>query len=92
MALDVGLGVLTAQVPRHSGRTVAEEYQDILAVAQVADSVGLDSIWVAEHHGASDCWLPSVTVMLGALAAVTRRVYLGTAVALAPFQSPLRFA
>lgn len=54
--------------------------------------MGVDSFWVSEHHGAADSYLPSLLVMLGAVSVVTKRLRLGTAVVLAPFQHPLRFA
>lgn len=92
MSLHAGLGLFTGQVPPDSSQSVAQEYADILALAQVAEDVGFDSFWVSEHHNAEDAYLPSMTVMLGALAAVTKRMVLGTAVVLGPFQHPLRFA
>jgi probable F420-dependent oxidoreductase len=92
MSLHVGLGLFTGQVPPGHVRSVAEEYEDILALARVAEAVGFDSLWVSEHHGAADSYLPSLPVMLAAVAAVTKRLLLGTAVVLGPFQHPLRFA
>lgn len=71
---------------------MADEYAEILDLARLAEDTGFDSLWVSEHHGAADSYLPSLIVMLGAIAAVTGRLRLGTAVALAPFQHPLRFA
>jgi len=92
MSLHIGLGLFTGQVPPGGGRSVADEYEDILALAGIAEEVGFDSFWVSEHHGAVDSYLPSLTVMLAAVAAVTKRLLLGTAVVLGPFQHPLRFA
>lgn len=92
MPLRVGLGLFTGQVPPQSGRTVAAEYDDILELCRLADRTGFDSVWVSEHHGAADSYLPALTVMLGAMAAVTQRVELGMGVVLGPFQHPLRFA
>jgi len=90
--LRVGLGLFTGQLPPGSGRTFAQEYADILALSRDAEEAGFDSVWVSEHHGAADGYLPSLTVMLAALAAVTSRVELGMGVVLGPFQHPLRFA
>ena len=92
MTLRIGLGLFTGQVPPDQGRTIAQEYSDILGLARLAEQVGFDSFWVSEHHGAEDSYLPSLIVMLAAVAAVTDRITLGTAVVLAPFQQPLRFA
>jgi probable F420-dependent oxidoreductase len=88
----VGLGTISGQVPSDGVRSVADTYRDILALARIADEIGLDSLWFSEHHGAADDHLPSPLVMLAAAAAVTTRIALGSGVALAPFQHPLRFA
>ena len=90
--LKVGLGLFTGQLPPGGARTAAEEYDDILELCRLAEETGFDSVWVSEHHGAADSYLPSLTVMLGAIAAVTKRVELGMGVVLGPFQHPLRFA
>lgn len=92
MSVRFGLGLFTGQVPPGSARTIADEYADLLMLARLAESTGYDSLWVSEHHSSADGHLPSLMVMLAAVAAVTERLTLGTAVALAPFQHPLRFA
>jgi len=79
-------------VPPGSGRTQAQEYEDILGLTRAAEAAGFDSVWVSEHHGAADGYLPSLTVLQAAMAAVTKRVELGQGVVLGPFQHPLRFA
>jgi alkanesulfonate monooxygenase SsuD/methylene tetrahydromethanopterin reductase-like flavin-dependent oxidoreductase (luciferase family) len=88
----VGLGTISGQVPSDGLRSVADTYRDILALARIADEIGIDSLWFSEHHGAADDHLPSPIVMLAAAAAVTTRIALGSGVALAPFQHPIRFA
>lgn len=92
MTLRVGLGLFTCQVPPDAAHGVADEYEDLLGLARVAEELEFDSFWVSEHHGAADAYLPSLTVMLGALAAVTSKILLGTGVVLGPLQPPLRFA
>jgi probable F420-dependent oxidoreductase len=92
MTVTVGFGVLTGQVRPASAGSVADEYRLMLDLAREAEDAGFDAVWVSEHHGAEDGYLPSTLPVLAAMAAVTHRIRLGTAVALAPFQSPLRFA
>ncbi|HEX6208026.1 MAG TPA: LLM class flavin-dependent oxidoreductase [Actinomycetota bacterium] len=87
-----GIGLFTAQVPPGSGRGFVDEYRDVVELARLAERVGFDSVWVSEHHGAGDGYMPSLLPVLGALAAVTDRVLLGTGVMLAPFHDPLRLA
>lgn len=91
MALHVGIGTMSGQVPSDGVGSVSDTYRDILALARLADEIGIDSMWVSEHHGAANCHLPSPIVMLAALAAVTSRIALGSAMVLGPFQHPLRF-
>jgi probable F420-dependent oxidoreductase len=92
MAVKVGLGLFTGQVPPRSGRTFVEEYRQILELSREAEVLGFDSVWVSEHHGSSDGYLPSLLPVLAAIAAVTERVQLGTGVVLAPMHDPLRLA
>ncbi|HEX6548744.1 MAG TPA: LLM class flavin-dependent oxidoreductase [Candidatus Dormibacteraeota bacterium] len=92
MPLKVGLGLFTGQVPPGSGRTVAQEYAEVLDLCRLAEQAGFDSVWLSEHHGAADSYLPSLPVFGAAIAAVTGRVEIGFGVVLGPFQHPIRFA
>ena len=92
MAVKIGIGLFTGQVPPDSARSFGQEYREVLDMVRLAETVGFDSAWVSEHHGAGDGYLPSLLVMLGAFAAVTDRIELGTGVVLTPFHDPLRLA
>ena len=92
MAIRVGIGLFTGQIPPGTGRTFTREYHDTIELARLAETVGFDSVWVSEHHGSSDGYLPSLLPMLAALATATERVLLGTGVLLTPFHHPLRLA
>ena len=72
--------------------TQARVYADVLAQAEYADALGYDSVWLAEHHFSEYGICPSMAVLMGALAERTRRVRLGTAVTILPFNHPLRTA
>jgi probable F420-dependent oxidoreductase len=92
MTVRVGIGLFTAQLPSGSSRTFTQEYRDTIELVQLAERVGFDSAWVSEHHGSSDGYLPSLFVLLGALAAATERIALGTGVILTPLHDPIRLA
>ncbi|MEA2477617.1 MAG: hypothetical protein QOC87_1816 [Actinomycetota bacterium] len=92
MALKIGVGLFTGQVPASSGRSFTQEYSDYLTLVQQVEEHGLDSAWVSEHHFSADGYLPSLLVMLAAFATVTSRIELGTGVVLAPFHDPIRLA
>ncbi|HEX6329748.1 MAG TPA: LLM class flavin-dependent oxidoreductase [Actinomycetota bacterium] len=92
MSVRIGLGLFTGQVAPGSSRTFAREYREMLELVRLAEATGFDSVWVSEHHGASDGYLPSILPMLGAFAAATERILLGTGLVLAPLHHPLRLA
>ena len=92
MAVQIGLGLFTAQVPPDSGRTFVREYQEMVDLVRLAETLGFDSAWVSEHHGSGDGYMPSLLPTLAAFAAATERIKLGTGVLLTPFHHPLRLA
>ncbi|MDB5970408.1 MAG: class flavin-dependent oxidoreductase [Hydrocarboniphaga sp.] len=73
-------------------RPWAELYAGILDFAAWTESIGFDGAWVPEHHGAEDGYMPSPLIALAAIAARTRTIKLGSAIALAPLYHPVRFA
>jgi alkanesulfonate monooxygenase SsuD/methylene tetrahydromethanopterin reductase-like flavin-dependent oxidoreductase (luciferase family) len=59
----------------------------------IAEELGFDSAWVAQHHVGAECGhLPSPFVLLAAVAARTSRIRLGTAVVTLPLEDPIRTA
>ena len=92
MAVRIGIGLFTGQVPPGSERTFEQEYREVLDLVRLSETLGFDSAWVSEHHGAGDGYLPALLPMLGAFAAATSRIRLGTGVILAPFHDPIRLA
>jgi probable F420-dependent oxidoreductase len=92
MTLRIGIGLFTGQIPTGSPRSFTQEYRETIELVRLAESLGLDSAWVSEHHGSSDGYLPSLLPMLGAFAAVTERIQLGTGIVLTPFHEALRLA
>jgi alkanesulfonate monooxygenase SsuD/methylene tetrahydromethanopterin reductase-like flavin-dependent oxidoreductase (luciferase family) len=58
-----------------------------------ADALGYDYAWVAEHHFSNEYGImPDVFVYAGYLAALTKRIKIGTAVVTLPLANPLRVA
>jgi alkanesulfonate monooxygenase SsuD/methylene tetrahydromethanopterin reductase-like flavin-dependent oxidoreductase (luciferase family) len=58
-----------------------------------ADELGFDYAWVAEHHFSNEYGImPDVFVYAGYLAALTKRIKIGTAVVTLPLANPLRVA
>ena len=73
-------------------KDVAELYRDVEEQAIVADRLGFDAIWLAEHHFTVYGRLPSPVQFLTWIAARTQQIDLGTAVIEAPYYHPLRLA
>lgn len=69
-----------------------QHYAEILDVIAWTEDAGFDGAWVPEHHMADDGYMPSPLVALSAIAARTKRLRLGSAIALAPLYNPMRFA
>ncbi len=69
-----------------------EMYQRVLDWVVLAEELGYDSVWFAEHHFSSYGYIPSPLVFAAAIARETTRVRLGTAVVVLPFSHPLRVA
>jgi alkanesulfonate monooxygenase SsuD/methylene tetrahydromethanopterin reductase-like flavin-dependent oxidoreductase (luciferase family) len=68
-------------------------YEDALQLFAAADEMGFDVGWVAEHHFKELAGrLPSLFTFLAAASQRTRHIRLGTAVAILPFEHPLRLA
>jgi alkanesulfonate monooxygenase SsuD/methylene tetrahydromethanopterin reductase-like flavin-dependent oxidoreductase (luciferase family) len=73
-------------------QSVPELYAEIEAQAVLADRLGFDAIWLAEHHFEVYGKLPNPLLYLARLSALTQQIGLGTAVVEAPHYHPLRLA
>jgi alkanesulfonate monooxygenase SsuD/methylene tetrahydromethanopterin reductase-like flavin-dependent oxidoreductase (luciferase family) len=78
--------------PTQWRRPWGELYAETLDLIALTEQLGFEGVWVPEHHNSEDGYLPSPLSMLGAIAARTKRMKLGTAIALAPLYHPVRFA
>jgi alkanesulfonate monooxygenase SsuD/methylene tetrahydromethanopterin reductase-like flavin-dependent oxidoreductase (luciferase family) len=67
-------------------RETADVYAWALDWAERADRSGLGAIWLTEHHGFADGYLPQPLTMAAAVAARTHVVRVGTAVMIAPLR------
>ena len=90
--MKFGVGMYSAQRPAGSSRSFSDLYADMLRQGRLAEEVGLDSFWIAEHHFAEDGYAPAIMPVCAAVLASTHRLVAGTAVAIASFYHPIRLA
>lgn len=74
-----------------TGRAVSvqQRYAEIIAAAKLADAVGLDVFGIGEHHRL-DVAIASPAVVMAAIAAVTQRIRLTSAVTVLSTLDPVR--
>ena len=92
MSISLGFGLITCQRYPGDSRTDTQIYAQALELAERAERLGLDSVWVSEHHFVDDGYLPALLPLCAAIAARTERVQIGTGVVLTPLYDPLHLA
>jgi alkanesulfonate monooxygenase SsuD/methylene tetrahydromethanopterin reductase-like flavin-dependent oxidoreductase (luciferase family) len=87
-----GVGYWSAAATRLRPRHHALLYDELCAEAKLAESLGYADYWIVEHHFWYDGHANAQLTVLGALAAETERIGLGTSVLILPLHDPLRIA
>jgi luciferase family oxidoreductase group 1 len=85
------LGVLD-QSPIADGATGAEALHNTVDLARLADELGYERYWVAEHHGSPMLAGASPEILIGQIAAATSRIRVGSGGVMLPHYSPLKVA
>lgn len=75
-----------------AGRSDATVLQEHLALGDLAEPLGFDSIFALEHHFTGYAMSPSPAQLLSYFAGRTQRITLGTAVIVLPWHDPIRVA
>src|SRR3954462_3767187 len=83
-----------ATVFQNTGRTVSDRqiYLNELALAELAEPLGFESIWSVEHHFTSYTMSPDVLQLLTYLAARPPHIKLSSMVVVLPWHDPVRVA
>jgi alkanesulfonate monooxygenase SsuD/methylene tetrahydromethanopterin reductase-like flavin-dependent oxidoreductase (luciferase family) len=89
---DVKIGVLLNTQTSRATPELSDVYDQVCAEAVAAEDAGFDGCFLPEHHFQDDQYLPAPLVLLGALAAVTSRIELGTCVTPLPLHNAIELA
>jgi len=90
--LEIGVYTFADITPDPAtGRTigVAQRFGEIIAAAKLADAVGLDVFGIGEHHRL-DIAISSPAIVMAAIATVTKRIRLTSAVTILSTLDPVR--
>src|SRR5260370_686261 len=84
-------GAVIFQNP-HNVRSDRDVYVEDLAIGDLYEPLGFDSIWSVEHHFDDYTMCPDVLQFLTYFAGRTKRVQLGSMVVVMPWHDPMRVA
>src|ERR1700739_630369 len=83
-------GLISLMTQRDRAVSGRQLYREMVTKVKMAEAIGFDIAWFAEHHFSNYCLCPSPLAMALALAPQTMHIRLGTAVIVAPLYHPLR--
>src|SRR5689334_3527266 len=89
--MQLGLYVDMRKAPK-DGRSWSSHYGRWLERIEEAERLGSPAIWLTEHHFFDDGYLPQIWTMAAAIAARTKKIRIGSAVALLPLHSSIELA
>lgn len=89
--MAVALSVLD-QSPISADMTSGDALRNTIDLARAADELGFVRYWVAEHHGTPMLAGTSPEILIGPIAAATRRIRVGSGGVMLPHYSPLKVA
>ncbi len=83
-------GLFNLSMRRSPERTPAEIILETVAEVRLAEEIGFDVAWIAEHHFANLSLSPSPLLLAAHLAGATERIGLGSGVVVLPLYHPMR--
>ncbi|MGY9075627.1 MAG: LLM class flavin-dependent oxidoreductase, partial [Acidimicrobiales bacterium] len=89
--MDVGI-LMPFASDGWEGISDSQVYAEELGLARLADELGFNVAWAAEHHFFGYSFCPDNTQLLSYLAGVTSNIDVGTAAVIMPWNDPLRVA
>src|SRR5215212_10761747 len=89
--VDFGLSVLDVS-PVSSGSNGTQALRNTLELARLADQLGYERYWLAEHHNLPSIASSAPEIMIGQVASVTERIRVGAGGIMLPNHAPLKVA
>jgi luciferase family oxidoreductase group 1 len=89
--MDFGLSVLDVS-PVSSGSDGAQALRNTLELSRLADRLGYERYWLAEHHNLPSIASSAPEIMIGHVANVTERIRVGAGGIMLPNHAPLKVA
>jgi luciferase family oxidoreductase group 1 len=89
--MDFGLSVLDVS-PVSSGSNGAQALRNTLELARLADRLGYERYWLAEHHNLPTIASSVPEIMIGHVANATERIRVGAGGIMLPNHAPLKVA
>src|ERR1700758_3408731 len=90
--MKFGIGPFNMQTHPENPSSHSEIYRQALGQVKLAEEVNFDSAWIPEHHFLENGHCPSPIVIASAMASVTKRIKIGSAVVALPLHNPLKVA
>ena len=89
-----GLSGVPADDRRYPNERLAEAFETATALARAADTLGYETLWLAEHHFQHEGYecIPNIMMVGVHLAHLTSRLRIGCGFNIAPMWHPLRLA
>lgn len=78
--------------PTRPAKSDREVFTEEINIARIADETGFDSVWTIEHHFTPYTMVTNPMQYLTYIAAITKRVDLGTMVNVLPWHNPVQLA
>jgi natural product biosynthesis luciferase-like monooxygenase protein len=90
--MGMRFGILTICDNDPAQRSTEQFYRELIDQIVLAEDLGFEDYWVAEHHYSNYGVVPSPALILAAAASRTTRIGLGSGVSILPFRDPMQVA
>jgi luciferase family oxidoreductase group 1 len=80
------------QSPVSQGSTPADALHNTIELAKLADRLGYERYWIAEHHGMVTLASPAPEILITRVAAATTHIRVGSGGVMLPHYSPMKVA